>query len=701
MEEFGNFEIESTDEILKERLELSCIRLKEIAEDGESSKWFSFFCVQASLLLRIKEIADRIGDDVSKVPADELKAFNKELYADILPENYENSYTNPDHAKAVFGEKCGSAVSVIAAEMRSAIACAFENDTDGILIRMELLLELYSTVRDFLEEQVSDEELAEYLRKDIYLYVSDYYETESVKRIADLVDPGKDFAYKIISSNISSSGEDTDYLYRFGEYITENEIKTAKFLASLKEDEIESMASTFTEGYRRGFVLTGKDLSKKTSVNIRYPLGFERIIKKVIDNFEATGLKCVIYRAKQGLFRNYSVSKNGFFGANPNPQYDFDHQEDQALILDGQLVTRHLECLKAAWEQYHDKAKGHAGPAVLECFGTRPFVPKRKQTVLHLSEKQQKIATRFRTESGTMTNHYIPGEERSFTIMALPVPEIGDDFEDIFKAVIKINTLDNEKFTKIQQSIIDVLDTAEYIHVKGMKDNRTDLTVHLMKLEDPGHQTKFENCVADVNIPVGEVFTTPVLKGTNGVLHVTGVYLNELEFKDLELDFTDGRVSGYSCGNFEDESECRKYIEENILFHQKDLPMGEAAIGTNTTAYVLSRKYGFEAFLPILIAEKTGPHFAVGDSCYSHAEDISVYNPDGKEIVSRDNEISILRKDDPLKAYFNCHTDVTIPYEELGLLEAVGYDGTKTVIIKDGRFSLPGTEELNKAFEEY
>lgn len=699
MEEFGNFEgnfeIESTDEILAERLELSCTRLKEIAEDGESSKWFSFFCVQASLLLRIKEIADIIGGDVSKVQADDLKRFNRELYADILPENYAHSYTNPDYAKEIFGEECGAAVSVIAAEMRSAIACAFENDMDGILIRMELLLELYSSVTDFAEGEVSDGELADFLKKDIYLYVSDYYETESVKRIGDLVDPGRDFAYKVIMS----SGEDTDYLYRFGEYITDNEIKTAKFLNSLDEAEIESMASTFTEGYRRGFVLTGKDLSKKTSVNIRYPLGFERIIKRAIDNFEKIGLRCVIYRAKQGLFRGYSVSKNGFFGANPNPQYDFDHQEDISFILDGQLVTRHLECIKAAWEQYFDEARGHAGPAVLESFGTRPFVPVRKQTLLRLSEKQQKIATRFRTESGTMTNHYIPGEERSFTIMALPVPEIGDRFEDIFRSVIRINTLDNAEFTAIQQSIIDILDTAEYLHVTGMNGNRTDLKVHLMKLEDPAHRTKFENCVADVNIPVGEVFTTPVLEGTNGVLHVTRVYLNELEFKDLELDFTNGRVTDYSCGNFEDEAEGRKYIEENVLFHQKELPMGEAAIGTNTTAYVLSRKFGFEAFLPILIAEKTGPHFAVGDTCYSHAEDISVYNPDGKEIVSRDNEISSLRKNDPMKAYFNCHTDVTIPYEELGLLEAVGYDGTGTAIIKEGRFVLPGTEELNKAFE--
>ena len=98
----------------------------------------------------------------------------------------------------------------------------------------------------------------------------------------------------------------------------------------------------------------------------------------------------------------------------------------------------------------------------------------------------------------------------------------------------------------------------------------------------------------------------------------------------------------------------------------------------------------------ILIAEKTGPHFAVGDTCYSWAEDVKVYNPDGKEIIARDNSISILRKEDPSKAYFQCHTDITIPYDELESIVVVAKDGTETEIIRDGRFVLPGTEILNE-----
>ena len=191
-----------------------------------------------------------------------------------------------------------------------------------------------------------------------------------------------------------------------------------------------------------------------------------------------------------------------------------------------------------------------------------------------------------------------------------------------------------------------------------------------------------------------------MLTGTCGILHVSKVYLNGLQFQDLKLVFEDGRVTDYSCHNFETEEENRRYIEENILFHHEKLPMGEFAIGTNTTAYVAAEKYGIAEKLPILIAEKMGPHFAVGDTCYSWAEDISVYNPDGREIIARDNEVSILRREDISSAYYSCHTDITIPYEELGSIRVLVGDGTAVSIIENGRFVLPGTEELNRPFEE-
>ena len=129
--------------------------------------------------------------------------------------------------------------------------------------------------------------------------------------------------------------------------------------------------------------------------------------------------------------------------------------------------------------------------------------------------------------------------------------------------------------------------------------------------------------------------------------------------------------------------------------------MGEFAIGTNTRAYVCGKKYGIENLLPILIAEKTGPHFAVGDTCYSFDEDNPVYNPDGKEIIARDNSVSLLRKTDPAQAYFGCHTDITIPYEELGSITVLSRDGENVTLIENGRFVLPGTEKLNEPLDRW
>lgn len=221
----------------------------------------------------------------------------------------------------------------------------------------------------------------------------------------------------------------------------------------------------------------------------------------------------------------------------------------------------------------------------------------------------------------------------------------------------------------------------------------------LYPLKDPDKETVFENCVADVNIPVGEVFTSPVLKGTNGILHVSQVYLNELKYIDLKITFEDGRITAYTCKNFDSEEENKKYIYENVLMYHDSLPMGEFAIGTNTTAYRMARDFDIADKLPILIAEKTGPHFAVGDTCYSHEEETATYNPDGKEIVARDNEVSILRKEDVSKAYLNCHTDITIPYDELEAITVIREDGTTADIIRNGRFVVPGTEALNEPLE--
>ncbi|MCR5107466.1 MAG: aminopeptidase [Lachnospiraceae bacterium] len=686
--------------ILEERYTLSTERIGEIADEFMPEIPFKeYFKDTAAFMTLIKMVIGLSEDnELCKLDEKAAKNLNQELYKDILPENYDTSYLNPGfmHEMAInngVDPKIGQYLCFLSAELKGLIPYAFEGKKEIVTIYQELFIEIYNMITySFMDGETPD---PEEIRDVLYWFERDNLEIILKDRITDTLSPERSFIRdKIMSSDLTS----TRYLYDFGEYITDNELKTAEFLNTFSSEEIEAMASTYTEGYRIGFIKASKPLDKKTTVDIRYCLGFERIVREAVKQFEKMGLQPILYRAASLAVVKKSLNRIGCYGAIPNRQFDYDHREDNALFLDSEYIQRRLDLMKNIYEENKELAYGYAGPAVMEVFGEDPFAPKACEHAMKLSDRQRKLSVELSDKSGRLVNEYINREERSFTIIAYPLPEIGKDYEAIFKDTVKINTLDQGKYEKMQQKMIDVLDRADRVHVAGKREagNVTELTVELCKLNDPLHETKFENCVADVNIPVGEVFTSPVLKGTNGCLHVTEVYLNGLKYKDLHVYFKDGMVSDYSCKNFEGEEENRRFIEDNLLFHHKSLPMGEFAIGTNTTAYRMSRDYDIGGRLPILIGEKTGPHFAIGDTCYSHEEEVRVYNPDKKEIIARSNECSDKRKTKPEEAYFYCHTDITIPYSELGLIEAIHPDGSITEIIKDGLFVLEGLSELNE-----
>ena len=688
-------------EILQERLELALLRIREIpGEDFQGAEllpWKEYFTTVAKFLLLIEDTRQFLEQGKQATATlEELQQRNRALYEDILPENYENSFANPAYAVKMLGEEFGVLVSFLYTEMRSLIGFTYEGRLDELVIRMELFSEVYAA---FVYEQQENHKLPTYaaIREILYWFVSDYADVAAEERVREMVCPENNFAAAILRT---ADFTDLRYLYAYGEYVGENELKMAEFMNSLPEEIINTMADTYTEGYRIGFEVTGKDLSKKAVVDVRYQLGFERMMRRTLENFEKMGLLPVIYRAATSILYNPSIYKNGFYSVSPNRQYEFDHKDDKALFLDKMYCSRKLEVMHTAFEKYKKEARGYAGPAVVETFGEKEFEPVNKPESLKMTDEQSALLVENRTQMGQLQRQYIIEEERSFTIIAFPIPEVGDCFKELFRETIQINTLDYKKYQRIQQTIIDALDQADHCEIKGCNGNHTDLKVNLWKLKNPAKETIFENCVADVNIPVGEVFTSPVLEGTNGVLHVTRVFLNGLEYKDLEITFENGKIQNYNCANFATEEENKAFIKENILFRHKTLPLGEFAIGTNTTAYVAAKKLGVESKMPILIAEKMGPHFAVGETCYSHAEEVKVYNPDGKEIVARDNEVAALRSVNPSKAYFNCHTDITIPYDELAELTAVKEDGDRITIIQNGRFVLTGTEELNEPLQE-
>ncbi len=666
---------------MEERYNLSLERIKEIALDEGILEKYKDYCRQtAKMFVTCHEIMEKNKTNrKEEIELSVWKMWNDNLYEELRGDNYETSYGNPRYAKAVFGKEEGEVLCFFYSHFRDGILYAYEGDNESFLLLMELFLQVYFIC-------TTEEEVARWLKETLYYYIHDYDEYYSGKRIQKIVDPS---LKRLVNIVMESDLQDEKYLYYYGENITENERKTARYIASLPKEKIELIARTYTEGYRQGFVAAGIDLSKKDTVNIRYNIGFEAVVKEAINQFRNMGLEPIIYM-------NGNTKSMGVCTTPANKQYIYDHRFDDALYLNHALVKDKLSHIEKSFEMYKEQAYGFAGPAVIEIFGEALFQPENKPESPSYTPEQQTLSVNYQRDYVLIQNQYIRQEERSFTIIAFPIPEIGEQFEEIFDETIKLNTLDMELYRKVHQSLIDALDQGETVHITGRGENHTDLTVQLHELSDTKTQTNFENCLADVNIPVGEVFTSPVLQGTNGKLHVTKVYLNQLRYENLWMDFRDGMIADYGCSNYEKEEDNKKYIKENVLHNRETLPMGEFAIGTNTTAYHMGRRYGIEAKLPILIAEKTGPHFAVGDTCYSMSEDIILHNPDGKEIVAKENEVSALRKTEIEKAYFNCHTDITIPYDELGDIVVNTPEGDEIVIIREGRFVLPGTEILNE-----
>ncbi|MCD8223799.1 MAG: aminopeptidase [Clostridiales bacterium] len=677
---------------ITERYDLAVERIAQFAAESRVAEPFrDYFIHMAQFSAQIDELFGfQMRGELADRTLDELQALNEALYADVLPGHYAVSYANPDYAAARLGSRLGSLLSAFYAQMRGAIVFAFESRLTDITILWETLIEIYNLFEEGTPRPRQ-------VREVLYWFFSDYSDVTLTYRVREQLDPSLSFARDII---LHSDLDDLRYLYRFGEYISDTELQLAAFMNTLPQETIDRMAAAYTQGYQRGFVVMRRDLSKKKTVAIRYELGFERMIRAAIHQFQAMGLSVILCRAAVWSVTQSPGRQAGWHASSPNRQYDFDHRYDSAIYLDKAFKERKLGVLRTAYEEYRRLAEVYAGPAVVETFGRAPFSPKTCAAARRFTRKQEELSAAYTSESMQVINRYVPGDETSFTIIAFPLPEIGRRFPEIFAETIRINTLDYEIYRDIQQRLIDVLDEAESIHVTGREGNETDILVRLHTLTDVSRQTNFENCVADVNIPLGEVFTSPLLAGTNGLLHVGKVYLGSIQFINLRLRFENGMVTDYSCDNSADPAKGRELIRQEILKNHDTLPLGEFAIGTNTTAYAMAGRFGIIEKLPILIAEKMGPHFAVGDTCYSWSEDSPMYNPDGREVIARDNEISLLRREDPAKAYFGCHTDITIPYAELGDITAVCADGRRLPVIREGRFVAPGTGELNEALNE-
>lgn len=665
-------------------------RIREIPEEHALSAVFqAYFTAAADFILLLDAFMKARTE--GELPLTELQRWNAALYREAA-ERYGDSYLNPRVAVAKLGP-IGAELSALYMELQGLIPSAYQQDLEDIVCVLETFVQVYCMFTSAWEDEENVD--PKQLRDVLYSYAHDYSEDFLRRKMDAMYIPARSYARQLLLAH--DFLEPTD-ICRFGYYVSDTALRTAEFIAKLPDDSIDRMARTWYQGFKDGFRIQGKPYEKKSVVEFSYPAGFERVVKRTAALFAEDGFDFTIpLRPQHFLTRTPGRSRELY--ESPNPQMDFDHSYDLALVMGDRICARMLEEQRQIFRSYGDEIGRYAGPVVMESFGAPAFEPVEEPARLRFTTHQSEVYGHYQNSVQLLVHAFVLEEERSFTIIAWPLPTIGPDFEAIFRETEAVNTLSSTAYRPVQECLIAALDQARTVHILG-KGNATDLYVQLHPLADPARETNFENCLSDVNIPLGEVFTSPQLEGTSGMLNVRSVFIEGFQFRDLRIRFEDGRVADYSCANFPDPEQGRALMRKVIFGEKERLPMGEFAIGTNTRAYRMAQRYGIGARMPILIAEKTGPHFAVGDTCYSFMEDMQLYNPDGKELVAKDNSCSILRKTEPEKAYFAVHTDITIPYDELDRITAIRADGTEIPIIAGGRFVLAGTEVLNEALDD-
>ena len=87
-----------------ERLELSIERIKEIKTENElQQEYQNYFEKVGDFLLQIEENRQWVqAGNLKKASMEELEARNYKLYEDILPDNYDISYANPQYSVSVY-----------------------------------------------------------------------------------------------------------------------------------------------------------------------------------------------------------------------------------------------------------------------------------------------------------------------------------------------------------------------------------------------------------------------------------------------------------------------------------------------------------------------------------------------------------------------------------------------------------------------
>lgn len=185
-------------------------------------------------------------------------------------------------------------------------------------------------------------------------------------------------------------------------------------------------------------------------------------------------------------------------------------------------------------------------------------------------------------------------------LLAYPTPAFAQSanmsteaFTDLY---FKVCTLDYSKMSKAMDALVELMEKTDKVRIVG-KD--TDLTFSIKG-------QKAIKCDGKMNIPDGEVYTSPIKNSMNGVIHYNIPTLeNGIRFDDVRFVIKDGKIIEATSSNTKELNNILNTDEGARYF-------GEFAIGVNP--------YITKPMLDILFDEKIcGSFHLTPGNCYEDA----------------------------------------------------------------------------------
>ncbi len=213
-------------------------------------------------------------------------------------------------------------------------------------------------------------------------------------------------------------------------------------------------------------------------------------------------------------------------------------------------------------------------------------------------------------------------------------------FEDFY---FNVCNLDYAKMDRAMDALEDLLNKTDKVRITAVD---TDLTFSIKGIGS-------KKCAGHMNIPDGEIYSAPVKDSVNGYIHYnTPSIENGIEFKDVRLEFKDGKIIKATANDD---------VAVNAIFDTDEGAryVGEFALGVN----------------PFI-------NFPMGDILFDEKIAGSIHFTPGS-------------------CYDDCYNgNVSAVHWDLVLIQTPEYGGGEiyfddVLIRKDGRFVLPELECLN------